>query len=145
MIFDILELVIKSFVAIYIIEKAYKEDDGVKAIDGIEVLVLATAVLSLEYITNRFKFQFNSYSSTVSYIFAIYFVLKSIVIYTKGRKEVEKSLSDIEEIVKKEEPIKKEATKKRKEKVEEIENKEKNKQENKTTKRKTKKEVKSND
>lgn len=133
------------FVAIYIIEKAYKEDDGVKAIDGIEVLVLATAVLSLEYITNRFKFQFNSYSSTVSYIFAIYFVLKSIVIYTKGRKEVEKSLSDIEEIVKKEEPIKKEATKKRKEKVEEIENKEKNKQENKTTKRKTKKEVKSND
>ena len=110
------------FIAIYIIEKAYKEDDGVKAIDGIEVLVLATAVLTLEYITNRFKFQFNSYSSTVSYVFAIYFVLKSIVIYTKGRKEVEKSLSDIEEIVKKEEPIKKEATKKRKEKVEEIEN-----------------------
>lgn len=133
------------FIAIYIIEKAYKEDDGVKAIDGIEVLVLATAVLTLEYITNRFKFQFNSYSSTVSYVFAIYFVLKSIVIYTKGRKEVEKSLSDIEEIVKKEEPIKKEATKKRKEKVEEIENKEKtNKQENKTTKKKTKKEVKSN-
>lgn len=128
------------FVAIYIIEKAYKEDDGVKAIDGIEVLVLATAVLTLEYITNRFKFQFNSYSSTVSYVFAIYFVLKSIVIYTKGRKEVEKSLSDIEEIVKKEEPIKKEATKKRKEKVEEIENKEKtNKQENKTTKKKQKK------
>jgi len=106
---------------------------------------LATAVLTLEYITNRFKFQFNSYSSTVSYVFAIYFVLKSIVIYTKGRKEVEKSLSDIEEIVKKEEPIKKEATKKRKEKVEEIENKEKtNKQENKTTKKKTKKEVKNN-
>ena len=146
------------FIAIYIVEKAYKEDDGVKAIDGIEVLVLATAVLTLEYITNRFKFQFNSYSSTVSYVFAIYFVLKSIVIYTKGRKEVEKSLSDIEEIVKKmypmartlrmdkkEEPIKKEATKKRKEKVEEIENKEKtNKQENKTTKKKTKKEVKNN-
>lgn len=104
------------FVAIYIIEKAYKEDNGIKAIDGIEVLVLSTAVLTLEYITNRFNFQFNSYSSTVSYVFAIYFVLKSIVIYTKGRKEVEKSLSDIEEIVKKEEPVKKEATKKRKEK-----------------------------
>ncbi len=99
------------FIAIYIIEKAYKEDNGKKAIEGMEVLILATVVLTLEYITNRFNFQFKSYSSLVSYVFSIYFVLKSIVIYTKGRKEIEKSLSDIQEIVKKEEPVKKEAKK----------------------------------
>lgn len=105
--------IIFLFIAIYIFEKAYKKDNGKIAIEGIEILVIATGILTTQYITNRFNFRIKNYALAESYIFAIYFVLKSIVIYTQGRREIEKSLSDISEIVKKEEPLKKEATKKR--------------------------------
>lgn len=102
-------------IAIYLFEKAYKKDDNKTIIEGIEILILSGFTLTIEYITNRFHFNFKSYSLSASYIFAIYFILKSIIIYTKGRNEIAKSLSDIEEIVKKEEPIKKEAKKRKKE------------------------------
>ena len=100
------------FVAIFIFEVAYKKDNDDLAIQGIEILVLATYTLTSQHITKKFEFNFKSYSLVASYIFAIYFILKCIVIYTKGRKEMAEDLSDIKEIVKKDEPVKKEATKK---------------------------------
>lgn len=103
------------FIAILVFEIAYKKDDGNLAIQGIEILVLSTYTLTSRHITNKFHFDFRTYSIVASYIFAIYFVLKCIVIYTKGRKEEAEELSDIKEIVKKEEPKKKEATKRIKE------------------------------
>ena len=102
------------FISIYIFEKAYKKDDGNIAIQGIEILALAIYTLTTEHITNKYNFNFKSYSLVASYLFAIYFVLKSIVAYTKGRNEVIKQLSDIREIVQNKEPTKKEATKKSK-------------------------------
>ena len=103
------------FIAIYIFEKAYKKDDGNLAIQGIEILVLSTYTLTSRHITNKFNFEFKTYSLVASYIFAIYFILKGIVVYTKGIKEEAENLSDIREIVKKDKPLKKEATKKTKE------------------------------
>lgn len=100
------------FIAIYIFEKAYKKDDAKLAIQGIEVLILAAYTLTTKHITNKFNFNFKNYSALASYLYSIYFILKGIVVYTKGRKEIAESLSDIREIVKKEEPVKKEATKK---------------------------------
>ena len=105
------------FIAIYIFEKAYKKDDEKLALQGIEILVLATYTLTTEHITTKFNFNFKSYSLVASYIFAIYFVLKSIIVYTKGRKELAEDLSDIREIVKKDEPVKKEATRKNKDDI----------------------------
>ncbi len=105
------------FMAIYIFERAYKKDDDNLAIQGIEILVLSAYTLTSRHITNKFNFEFRTYSLVASYIFAIYFILKCIVIYTKGRKEEAENLSDIKEIVKKDEPVKKEATKKSKEDV----------------------------
>lgn len=102
------------FIAIYIFEKAYKKDDGKLAIQGIEILVLATYTLTTRHITNKFNFDFESYSLVASYTYAIYFILKGIVVYTKRRKEMAENLSDIREIVKKDEPVKKEAIKKNK-------------------------------
>lgn len=102
------------FISIYIFERAYKKDDGDLAIQGIEILVLSAYTLTTKHITNKFNFGFKNYSLVASYIYAIYFILKSIIIYTKGRKELVDNLSDIREIVKKEEPIKKEASKKKK-------------------------------
>ena len=103
------------FISIYIFEKAYKKDDDKLAIQGIEILILSAYTLTSRHITNKFNFNFKNYSLVASYIFAIYFILKCIFVYTKGRKEEAENLSDIKEIVKKEEPVKKEATKKSKE------------------------------
>ena len=105
------------FISIYIFEKAYKKDDDKLAIQGIEILVLSAYTLTSRHITNKFNFNFKNYSLVASYLFAIYFILKCIFVYTKGRKEEAENLSDIKEIVKKEEPVKKEATKKTKEDI----------------------------
>lgn len=102
------------FIAIYIFEKAYKKDDGNLAIQGIEILILATYTLTTRHITDKFNFNFKSYSLVAAYMYAIYFILRAIIVYTKGRKDLAENFSDIKEIVKKDEPIKKEATKKSK-------------------------------
>lgn len=104
---------------IYMLEKAYKSDSGEKAITAIELLVLALHSLSIMHIITFYKYDFRFYLLTSSYVFSIYYVFKSIVMYTKGRKEYLNSLSDISEIVKKEEPIKKEAKKRNKEEIKE--------------------------
>lgn len=114
---NILEIDLKTFallflgVAIFIFEKAYKKDDGNLAIYGIEALVLASYTLSIMHVVTICNFYFKYYVLTASYIFAIYYVLKDIVIYTRERRNYLNSLSDISEIVKKEEPNKKEAKK----------------------------------
>ena len=124
------------FMAIVIFEIAYRKDDDDLAIQGIEVLVLSAYTLTSQHITKKYNFDFKNYSLVASYIFAIYFILKCIFVYTKGRKEIAEDYSDIKEIVKKDEPIKKEATKKQKV----------NSEDEKTKKvRKTKKENKKND
>ena len=95
------------------LERAYKNDDGKIAISGIELLCLSMHSLSINHVITFYKYDFRLYLLTSSYIFAIYYVLKSIVIYTKEKRKYLKDLSDISEIVK-EEPIKKEAKKRRK-------------------------------
>ena len=148
------------------LERAYKNDDGKIAISGIELLCLSMHSLSINHVITFYKYDFRLYLLTSSYIFAIYYVLKSIVIYTKEKRKYLKDLSDISEIVK-EEPIKKEAKKRSKnnkiekitkqEKTEKQEIKEKkndkpkeetkknNKEKTKNTKNKNKKEVVNND
>ena len=101
------------FVTIYLFEKAYKEDNEVTALHGIEILMLATYTLTTEYITKKYKFPFKNYSYAASYLFASYFIMKCIIIYTKGRKEIADSRSDVREIVKKNDPVIREATKKK--------------------------------
>ena len=95
------------------LERAYKKDDGKIAISGIELLCLSMHSLSINHVITFYKYDFRLYLLTSSYVFAIYYVLKSIVIYTKEKRKYLKDLSDISEIVK-EEPIKKEAKKRRK-------------------------------
>lgn len=114
-----LEKDIQLFAGVFLIigliflEKSYKKDDGQKAITAIEFLVMSIHSLSIMHVVTRYKFDFQIYLTASSYIFAIYYILKSIIIYTKGRKKYLDDLSDVKDIVKKDEPIKKEAKKKR--------------------------------
>ena len=95
------------------LEIAYKKDSGKTAISGIELLVLSMHSLSIKHVITFYQYDFRFYLLTSSYVFAIYYVLKSTIIYTKEKRKYLKNLSDISEIVK-EEPIKKEAKKRRK-------------------------------
>lgn len=99
-------------ISIIIFEKAYRKDSGELTINAIETLVLASYTLSIIYVTNLFKFDFRYYILTSSYIFSIYYVFKDIIIYTRENRKYLRELSDISDIVKKEEPSKKKATKK---------------------------------
>ena len=108
---------IKVFASVFLVigmvflEEAYKKDNDSTAISGIEFLILSLHSLSIMHVINLFKYEFTFYLLTSSYVFSIYYVLKAIILYTKGRKEYLNSLSDISEIVKKDEPVIKEAKK----------------------------------
>lgn len=99
------------FLSITIIEIAYKENNGIIAINGIETLFLAVFTLTASHISQIININFQKYILILAFIFLIYYLLKSIIIYTKENKKYLESLSDIHEILTKE-PIKKE-TKKR--------------------------------
>lgn len=99
------------------LEKSYKKDEGKSLLISIELFIMSIHTLAITYITTKFNFNIQIYIIAVSYIFAIYQTLKSIIIYTKERKDYLNNLSDVKEIVKKEKPVKKEATKKTKKEV----------------------------
>ena len=99
-------------VGIVMLEKAYREEKGKYVLTGIESLVFSLHTLSIMHVITLFKYDFRLYLLTSSYIFSIYYVLKSIIIYIREKRIYSKGLSDISEIIKKEEPTKKEATKK---------------------------------
>lgn len=111
-------------VGMLFLEKAYKKEKGSIAITGMEFLFLSLHSLSIMHVIALFKYDFRFYLLTSSYLFSIYYVLKAIILYTKERKDYLNSLSDISEIVKKDEPIKKEAKKRN----EELDNKENDKE-----------------
>ena len=117
------------------LEKAYKEEKGSTAITAIELMALSMHSLSIMNVITMMKYDFRTYLLTSSYIIAIYYVFKAIVIYTMQKRKALKELSDISEIVKEDEPIKKEAKKRRTAKP----------KKSKAIKEKSKKEVKKND
>lgn len=102
------------FLSIAIFEIAYKKDSGVLAINGIEILVFACYVLTLEYVKKRYGLNITLYVIIVCIAFVVYYLFKTFIIYTTGRKKVLNSLSDIADIVKEDEPKRKKAIKRKK-------------------------------
>ena len=98
--------------SITIFEMAYKKDSGKIAIYGIEILILALHALSIMQVVDITKIKFTTYVLISSYTFVIYYILKATILYTIDKRKYLESLSDIKEIVSNE-PIKKEATKKK--------------------------------
>lgn len=101
------------------LEKSYKDENGSLAITGIELLVLSMHSLSIMHVIALFKCDFKTYMGISSIVAVVYYLFKGIISYTKERREYLKGLSDISEIVKEEEPVKKEAKKRNVEKSEE--------------------------
>ena len=81
------------------IEIAYNKESGRITMHALELLVLSGFTLSIKHIVEMQKISFPDFILLSSYIFSIYYLLKSVIIYTKERREYLKSLSDIREIV----------------------------------------------
>ena len=114
-IFEYLEIPATIFflLGLFFFERSYKKDSGKIFLRGLEFVVISGHTLSIEYVVTKYNFDIQLYLTVSSYVFAIYYVLKSIIIYTKMRKEYLKSLSDISDIVREDKPLKKEAIKKK--------------------------------
>lgn len=104
-------------IAIVMFEVGYRNDKTKIFINGVEFLVLAISTLLIKHIPKTLGYTIKQYTETVTYAFIAYYILKSVIMYTKLKHDELKNLSDIKEIVK-EEPIKKE-TKRKNKKVEE--------------------------
>ena len=74
------------FLSIIIFEIAYHKDSGKIAINGIEILMLAIHTLTIWNIVNKIDISFQTYILFSTYAFAIYYVLKSMLIYTREKK-----------------------------------------------------------
>lgn len=94
-------------ISILILEIAYKRKIKYLAIHGIELIFLATHLLTIE------RNILGEYIINTSYIWIIYYSLKALIIYTKENRRRLKQISDISEIVKEEKPVKKVAKKRK--------------------------------
>ena len=98
---DNMELITKAISCVFLIasillfEFAYKRDSGTLTITAIELLILSIHALFIHHVITIYQLDYQTYILTSSYLFAIYYVLKSIIIYTKARIKYLKSLSDI--------------------------------------------------
>lgn len=86
---------------VLLFEYSYKKDSGNICIHGIECFVLAVFMLISIYLYTAYFKSFDLIIASASFIFAIYFVAKSIIIYVKMRKKYLASVNDISEIIKK--------------------------------------------
>ena len=98
---------------ILIFEIAYHKDSGKIAIYGIEILSLSIYTLTIWTLINKLNITLHKYIIYSVFTYVIYYFLKSIIIYTSEKRKYLSSLSDIHEIVSNE-PIKKEAKKRKK-------------------------------
>lgn len=84
--------------AIIFFEIAYKKDSGKYCITGIEMLVLSLVTVALMYITIMYPAKYIYITSAVSFVFAIYYVGKAIVLYCKTKKNY--SIDSMNKIIK---------------------------------------------
>ena len=87
-------------ITIFVFEKAYKNDSTEYAIHGIEALFLSIVTLISIYLFSKYVERFANIMVLICYLFDIYFVGKSIVVYLKMKKKALKRTNDIRKIAK---------------------------------------------
>ena len=75
------------FLAIVILEKAYKSGSGKTAMYGIESLIIAVITLGLIYVNLMYSSHYINVLLIILGIVTVYYLIKSIIIYLKGRKK----------------------------------------------------------
>lgn len=104
-------------ISIIMMEIAYRKREGLIFFNGLEFLATALFILLAQHMAKVLNCSVQVYTLAGSSLFAIYYILKLAILYTKSQQEKLKDLSDIKDIVK-DEPIKK-VSKRKNKKVEE--------------------------
>ena len=104
-------------ISILMMEIAYRKNEGLTFFNGIEFLAMAVFVLLTQHMPKILGCTMQEYALSGANFIAIYYILKSAILYTKEQQDKLNSLSDIKEIVK-DEPVKK-VSKRKNKKVEE--------------------------
>ena len=99
-----------GILSIIIFEFSYKKESVKSMYTGIEVLILSIVTMFSIYICKVQELKYIFYLALFAYAFSIYYLIKDILIYNKTKKGYLKTLTDIEEITKKEEPQKAKVT-----------------------------------
>lgn len=86
---------------IILFEYSYRKENGNICIHGIECLILAIFTLLSIYLYTLYFKKFHMIVASVSLLFAVYYVGKSIILYKKIQKQYINGLNDINEIIKK--------------------------------------------
>ncbi len=86
---------------VIIFEYAYKKDEGSLWIHGIEIMTIAIFTLYLIYLYSINYATFSTLIVSTAVVFLVYYAIKLVIIQRKIEKEYQKSLIDINEIVKK--------------------------------------------
>lgn len=86
---------------IMLFEYSYRKENSTMCIHGIECLILAIFTLLSIYLYTIYFKKFHMLVACVSFIFAVYYVGKTIIIYRKMKKQYVNGLNDINEIIKK--------------------------------------------
>lgn len=98
----VFSLVIIAF-AVILFEQAYNKDSGKIAIFGIETLVIAITTLISLYIAILYDSKFIIYNGIVCGVAVIYYIIKSIAIFIRERRNWKNGISDVKDIVNDEE------------------------------------------
>lgn len=88
-------------IAILLFERAYKKDSGKLCAFAIETLFLSIATMGLLYVNIEINNIFLPIAATISLLFAIYYVAKSIYLYTNMKKKY--FVDNMKDIMQKEE------------------------------------------
>ena len=78
-------------IAVFVLIRAYKKDNGITAIYGIEFLVLAISAALLPASYLEFSYPFNKLNKIFPIAFAIYYVIKFLVVIFKTNKRLNKA------------------------------------------------------
>ena len=87
-------------ISIIMMEIAYRKREGLIFFNGLEFLATALFILLAQHMAKVLNCSVQVYTFAGSSLFAIYYILKSAILYTKSQQEKLKDLSDIKDIVK---------------------------------------------
>lgn len=91
-----------AILAIVFLEKSYYGKDKLNLYRGIEILVIAVITMLLQYVFLYLPPNYRIITTIFAIMYNVYFVLKALVMIHKTKRDYERKLSDIKEIVAKE-------------------------------------------
>ena len=86
-------------ITIILFEYAYNKDNGKFALFGVETLVVAILTLIAMYVYILYKDKILIVTGTCTIVAIVYYIIKSVLIYIREKRNWKQGISDVKEIV----------------------------------------------